>query len=254
MVKKPVSPIFENAIDSLVMGIRNYTDRELDSSNKWAILEVFHAVELFLKERLFQEHRLLIYRHIDKPIGDDAQTVGLQETLTRFTNIGVALPEKYVGILKDLQKHRNRIEHSHYKADPSHSHLVGQALQFIGFFVEEHLQQDLETHLTTDVFKHVKELLIEYDLLIARAEGAMSKALEKVRYREQDLIDKAHCPECGNETVLIGLEEQPYCYFCEASIYGLSRCSYCAEFLPESDFLLDTGICRSCFDYKISKD
>ena len=60
---------------------RNY------SSRKHAILMLFHAIELLLKERLTRTNPILIYKNIDTKITEDAQTVGVREALTRLENL-----------------------------------------------------------------------------------------------------------------------------------------------------------------------
>ncbi len=44
----------------LRMGLSHYLDERLENRDKWATLELFHAIELLCKERLYQEHPLLI--------------------------------------------------------------------------------------------------------------------------------------------------------------------------------------------------
>ena len=51
-----MSEILENALDSLRMAVGHCRDQELETADKWAILEMFHAIELLLKERLHREH------------------------------------------------------------------------------------------------------------------------------------------------------------------------------------------------------
>jgi hypothetical protein len=83
MKKEVASPIYENAIDSLRIGMEFFLKEDGYSSRKHAILTVFHAIELLLKERLAQTNPILIYKNIDAKITDDAMTVGVREALTR---------------------------------------------------------------------------------------------------------------------------------------------------------------------------
>ena len=55
--RKSISPIFENAIDSLRIGMEFFQRESSYSSHKHAILTVFHAIELLLKERLHRTNR-----------------------------------------------------------------------------------------------------------------------------------------------------------------------------------------------------
>jgi hypothetical protein len=87
-----MSVIYENAVDSLRIGMEYFLKERNYSSRKHAILTVFHAIELLLKERLAQTNPILIYKNIDVKITDDAQTVGIREALTRLENLGLGIP------------------------------------------------------------------------------------------------------------------------------------------------------------------
>jgi hypothetical protein len=86
------SAIFENAVDSLRIGMEFFLKETSYSSRKHAILTVFHAIELLVKDRLAQTNPILIYKNIDIKITDDAQTVGVREALTRLENLGLGIP------------------------------------------------------------------------------------------------------------------------------------------------------------------
>lgn len=62
---------------------------------KFAIIHIFHAIELYLKVRLVKESPLLIYTYPEKQINEDAHTVQFESLLGRLGNAGV-----------DLNKHR----------------------------------------------------------------------------------------------------------------------------------------------------
>ena len=82
-----MSDIFNNALDSLEFGIRVYLFGEYETAHKHAILNVFHSIELFLKEKLYRIHPILIYKNIDNLINDDSLTVGLREILLKYNNV-----------------------------------------------------------------------------------------------------------------------------------------------------------------------
>ena len=242
-----MSEILDNALDSLRMGLRHYLDPKLEMGDKWAILELFHSIELLLKERLHEEHPLLIYRNVDKEVTDDAQTVGLAEALARFKNLDVELPSQYVTILRDLQRRRNRIEHHRFTPDADHRRVLGEALKFIGYFLEDHLGQDLKESLPSDLFHQAKELLVEYDSLVSSAEAEIEAIFSRCCLDPKNYPDLAigTCPECGNRTVLVGYGERNRCYFCDEAV-TVKLCDYCGEHLPEEDFG-GSGTCYRCF-------
>ena len=55
----------------LRIGMEFFLKEDGYSSRKHAILTVFHAIELLLKERLAQTNPILIYKNIDAKITDD---------------------------------------------------------------------------------------------------------------------------------------------------------------------------------------
>ena len=234
------------------MGVSHFVDTDLETRHKWAILELFHTIELLLKERLSREHPLLIYRRIDKPLGDDSQTVGLNEALARFANLEIELPKEYVKILQDLRRRRNRIEHHRFIAESSHEQVLGEALAFIRYFLEEHLEEDIEEHLTGAQFDMVKELILSYEEQVERAERALDIARSKFSPKEQSVLDTGTCPQCGNDTVLQGESSEPYCYFCEENV-SVAACNYCGRYV-DPDELIGGSICSYCFSYKMERD
>lgn len=248
-----MSEILENALDSLRMGLKHYLDSKLETSDKWAILELFHSIELLLKQRLYEEHPLLIYRNVDKPVTDDAQTVGLAEALARFQNLDVELPTRYVTILRDLQRRRNRIEHHRFTPDADHRRVLGEALKFIGYFLEEHLDQSLKDNLPSELFHQAKELMVEYDSLVRSAESEIEYIFSRCRLDPKNYPDLAvgTCPECGNRTVLVGYGDRDMCYFCDEPVI-VELCEYCGEHLPGDDFA-GSGICHRCFSDKVAE-
>ena len=248
-----MSEILDNALDSLRMGLKHYLDPDLETSDKWAILELFHSIELLLKERLYEEHPLLIYRSVDKPVTDDAQTVGLAEALARFQNLDVELPAEHVTILRDLQRRRNRIEHHRFIPDADHQRVLGKALKFIGYFLEEHLGQNLKDHLPSELFHQAKELMVEYDSLVSSAQSEIETIFSRCLLDPKNYPDLSigTCPECGNRTVLVGYGDRNKCYFCDEPVI-VKLCEYCGEHLPEDDFA-GSGICRRCFSNVVAE-
>lgn len=248
-----MSEILENALDSLRMAVAHYRDEELETADKWAILEMFHAIELLLKERLHREHPLFIYKNIDQKIEGDSLTVGLREILNRFENLGVDIPAQYKKILQDLQKRRNRIEHHRFVPAESHKHVLGEALKFISYFLEEHLEEDLESHLPAALFEEVKYLVLSYEDLVRRAEIDAEAVLQRFDPKEQSMIDIATCPECGNSTLVIGADEgYDKCYYCDEQV-EVCACPECGTYVSP-DELTGTGICDNCFGDKIERD
>jgi hypothetical protein len=248
-----MSALFENALDSLRMGVSHLVDDRLQTSDKWAILELYHTIELLLKERLHRENPLFIYKQIDHAVGDDSITVGLRDILVRLENLKIGIPPEYRKMLLDLQKRRNRIEHHRFDDDEAHRAVLGEALKFINYFLAEHLGDDLEKRLPVALFRQAKELIFEYEELLRKARESMNDAMIGHSYKDQTQLEVAECQECGNQTVLIGDEPHKFCHYCQTEV-TLAYCGECASWLPPSDLLVDYGICQECLDYKLDHD
>jgi hypothetical protein len=102
--KNDLNPLFENAIDSLTIGIDFLCNSKLPTAPKHSILNVYHSIELLLKEKLFRINPILIYKDIDKVVTDDSFTIGLDNIFTRFHNVGIILTKKDIHVLTDLKK------------------------------------------------------------------------------------------------------------------------------------------------------
>jgi hypothetical protein len=146
-----MSEIFDNAVDSLRIAIEYFLRERGYSSRKHAILTLFHAIELFLKEQLARTNPILIYRKIDVPITDDSQTVGIKEALIRLENLKQGLGKEPTAAIEQLQKRRNRIEHHRYDEQEADEKIISEAINFILFFVEGVLEANLAKHSRSSV-------------------------------------------------------------------------------------------------------
>jgi len=242
-----MNPIFENAIDSLRVGIEFYLNAKKGRPLKFAILSIHNCVELFLKEKLYRYNPLLIYKNIDKPIDEDSITVGISETLGRLSNLGLKLTKDETSDIFALQKQRNRIEHYRFDRDASHSEMVGQVLRFLYNFLPKHLDSNLEEYISGEEFREVRSLILSYEELLAEAERQVKVETKKIS--KADLIRDIHeieCPECGHYTLVVNSSRGKFCFFCHKE-QDISQCSHCGEYLLAYE-LDDVGICESCFN------
>jgi uncharacterized membrane protein len=129
-----MNPIFFNAIDSLKIGMKFFIDQENETSNKHAILSIFHSIELLLKEYLYRINPILIYTNIDKIITSNSQTIGFEKMINRVQNFKADLPKEQLKILKEIQIRRNTIEHHQYTKEENDTYILGESLKFIIYF------------------------------------------------------------------------------------------------------------------------
>jgi hypothetical protein len=238
MSRNTPTPIFDNAVDSLSHGIQDYLIcKEFPPAIKYAILNIHHSIELFLKEQLARIHPILIYRNIDKKISDDSLTVGLAETLIRLENLGLGLSANQIKILTELQKRRNRIEHHRFDIAADHELAVGQALKFLLDYLPQYLEVSLEDIVEeTDTYRTILQAVLTY-------EERLEKAVEEARLEGVQAIV---CPQCGEDTLAVSSLRGDYCFLCHED-FLVEPCEQCGQYAP-TEQLDSVGICTKCAD------
>lgn len=225
-MKTKISPLFENAIDSLEVGMKFFMDQATVSANKHAILTIFHSIELLLKEALYRVNPILIYRKIDQKITDDSITVGLPEIFSRFDNLNIRLSSEEKTDLIDLKKKRNRIEHHKYNTEKNDNYVIGKSLKFIIGFLIGHLDCDLKEYIEEDLYNNVLKLVLEYKELKSLADTELDSWIEReypndksIPYGEPGSFPGTmYCPYCNEEFLVMDSPKGNYCFFCRTNV------------------------------------
>jgi hypothetical protein len=230
--------IYDNAVDSLRIGMESFLKETGYSSRKHAILTVFHAIELLLKERLAQTNPILIYKNIDAKITDDAQTVGVREALIRLENLGIGIPAEEKRTIENIQRVRNRIEHHRYDhSEVEHDVIIAASLKFILYFIEFELQRKLEGHIDGTILRDISRRVFEYNESNALAEHRFNEWAHTQwpdwKEEEEDTPEEfggtLPCPECRQNWLVMGYHEKPFCFHCNTSIDDANECEDCGE-------------------------
>lgn len=236
-----MSDIYSNAVDSFRIGVEHFLKTPGYSSRKHAILTIFHAIELLLKEQLHRTNPLLIYKNIDAKIHEDSLTVGIKEALTRLENLGQALPEEPKAIIERIQKRRNRIEHHRYDQKEEDEAIISESLQFIFFFVDGVLRERLEDDVPPETLREIQGLIYErqdrYWIAHHRLDMWMREAWPDWNDEESDLPDEFEgtmdCPICRQTHLVSGYHPKPFCFYCNTSIDAV-ECEDCGRTHLES--------------------
>lgn len=224
---RSTSPIYENAIDSLRIGMDFFLKEDGYSSRKHAILTVFHAIELLLKERLAQTNPILIYKNIDAKITGDAMTVGVREALTRLDNLGLGIPVEERTTIENIQRVRNRIEHHRYDHNEKEdSAVIAASLKFILFFVEFVFERKLDGVIDPQLLRDINHRVFEYNERFNLAEHRLNQWAKEEwpawNAEEEDIPEEfpgtLPCPECRQDWLVMGYHEKPFCFWCNTSI------------------------------------
>lgn len=231
-----MSDIYANAVDSLRIGIEYFLKDSDYSSRKHAILTLFHAIELFLKEKLYRTNPILIYRNLDAKITDDSMTVGIKEALMRLENLGLGLPKQPREVIERIQKRRNRIEHHRYDHKEEDETIISESLAFILFFVDGVLKAKLENDVSPDTLRKIQNLVYDrqgqYWIAMHRLEQWMHEAWPDWSNQESDTPGEFRgtldCPICRQSYLVIGYHDRPFCFHCNTSI-DPAECNDCGR-------------------------
>lgn len=215
--------LVENGIDSIKHGIEHF----VKSDYKYAILHIFHGLELLLKESIYRTHPILIYKNIDKPVREDSHTVGFDVLVVRLENLKLIKLDTECIALRNLQIYRNRIEHKSVTLNKKTAEdMLGESLKFIFKFSMEKLNIDLKKYVGESEWKEIEEIIVSYD---ERMKMAIEKMNDVIPAGEDSLLyQKLECPYCWNETVLYepcGSNETK-CFFCHEPVY-IFTCESC---------------------------
>jgi len=135
---------------------------------KFAIFNLVQAIELLLKERLRQEHRILIFKNIDNP----QITVSIEQAIARLKNIAnVELNQTDVEDLAKAIEWRNQIVH--YEFDFKTVELKLRFAKLLGLaahFHDRFLGKPLDRIVSEGVWAEAVSILEYGQELFARAE------------------------------------------------------------------------------------
>ncbi|MDI6023583.1 hypothetical protein QBL02_08500 [Leucobacter sp. UT-8R-CII-1-4] len=138
--------LLENAYDSLNESLAKVAQAAEDPGQwKFAVLNLVHALELLLKHRLHEEHRLLLFENVDRP----NRTVSLERALERLRSVEVTIEPRDVAAIDQAIKWRNAI--THYETDLLIHEVRENYLlifEFLDSFHLTHFQGGLTQHLS----------------------------------------------------------------------------------------------------------
>lgn len=184
--------LLANALDSLYHALDHLIppgDQAIAKDYKRAILDVSHAVELLLKERLQREHAALIWRKVESYPSLDAQTVSVDEAIARLDAIcGVKVCDKDRAAINASKRLRNSIQHFRFSVTEKEAKIViGKMLAFILDFSEAELGYSIRRDLQRD--DRLRELL-EFSEFYEE----YSKKIEAEMRRKEKFTDA--CSQC----------------------------------------------------------
>jgi len=229
-----VIEIKANALSSLKHGVEHFTYKETDDNLKFATLHIFHALELFLKARLAEEHPLLIYNkpedgEININISTNASTVNFKTLMSRLKKANVKIEKEEEESLAYLQDARNCIEHHQITAGKKEvKEDIGRAAKFLDKFLKDELDMNLKEKIGDTLYEILQSAIYSYEERLKEARKRLEKFLEQ---NKDDYIAEC-CPECHNDTLAYSkyssLLRTAKCFFCEEK-FDEKECGRCGQ-------------------------
>ncbi|GAI94411.1 unnamed protein product [marine sediment metagenome] len=211
--------LFENGIDSIAHGIEHFLIGEKDNKNfKFAILHIFHGIEMILKEKLFKINPILIYSNIDQKINESSHTIGFSNLVIRLENVGIKFSKEEIETINGIQRIRNQIEHKDmlFGIDDV-KFKIGKSIKFLINFMRDELNIDLQNYINKDNYKILVTMIDFYDEQVKIVEKEIEEYLKTFDPKDRQSIDIFFCPYCNNRTVIIEPDEKGFvtCHFCK---------------------------------------
>jgi len=241
--------LLENAIDSMIHGLQHYVDGKRDASNyKFAILHIAQSVELILKERLRQEHWVLIYDKVEKP--NKSRTIDFETAVARLQSICNLSLDKYIDGLRGLRNARHEIEH--YKVSLSEQEaaaLIGSNIPFLMQFLEDELKTTLQEHIDEETWQELLNILDVFSKAIEKAREEREQVLTG-QEKDQEYPRIIECPQCGLEYLVVRGrgDKKAQCLLCK-HVSELEECIRCYEVFAVDDWLGKRHLCAGCTAY-----
>lgn len=218
--------LISNAKDSLTHAVEHLTnpDGVNDADLKRAICDVFHVIELLLKEKLRRIHPAFIWQDIDKYTSQDVHTVSVEKALGRLQKVAnIYIAKDSIEIIFRCKRIRNCIEHYELQIESKEAKvIIGSMLSVIFSFSKTYLNLNLEKEIRNN--KMWSELIQFYEFW-----DVHSKEIEKQMHDEN--IPAMVCPSCGANTFNVNSET---CAMCDHRDKFVG-CNVCGEQVLESD-------------------
>lgn len=237
--------ILKNARSSFVHGIEHLVKYESDEKHiKFAILHIFHTVELITKAYLGEVNSALLRPNIDQKSSKTADISTLINRMTEFSKVQFS-PE-LINKIEKLRYERNKIEHKEFILDNERKMLqiLFDVICQLMIFSKENLNADLRLDLSSKLKDKLDKMRLELDPMLKKALESMDKAK-----REKPNIQTTECPYCLNKTIAYYRESRVKCFYCHKELFVL-YCKQCDKLYlskDTEDWVITGGICPDCY-------
>ena len=217
---------------------------------KFATLNLVQAIELSLKEKLSQEHPVLVFQKIDSP----KNTVNLDTALNRLQKIGgIQFSQADISAITKANQLRNEIVHYEFELNEKESKLAfAKLLGFMSHFHTVHIDSPLDSVIDYELWQEALTIFDYAEELFKRAEEIFAE-----KGIESYLVWT--CSQCDWDAFVIQ-DDINTCYVCGYQS-DIIECQDCNELHYIDDcHQLQTGderfeyFCTECHEERISEE
>ena len=210
----PQFSLLANSLDFIVSAAE-YASRDEQRNWKYAVLHLWHGMELLLKARLAREHWSLLFRNIDqadqsKLFDGDFKSVDSDQAHKRLTQIcSVELDPNDWKHLVRLRNRSNRIKHhvGEYSSIPVKA-MVWKCMNIAITFCQSQQMLDDSSAIRTQVYQ-INALMQEFDDFVDERLNSIASY--------PDFVDGLECMECWQEACTMD-HNGITCQFCGMEI------------------------------------
>lgn len=188
-----------NSFSSLNEGIISYkkAKTELDSI-KQGVLQLFHTIELILKEKLEELDSNALKNKLDNPT-----------VIKLLKKHGVSFGANELQTIKELRKLRNLFQHAEAEFNyRSALRLMKNSIIFIDRFCAQEFKIWIAEHITEDAWQQITSI----PDIQNNARKISDEMIENVKTRDDCNISL--CPRCDTETVVSQFNKAGICVYC----------------------------------------
>lgn len=221
-MSKPNPDDYKNeALDFLKQSLEDY------DAEKWkfAVLHAGMAIEMLLKERLVQINPGAVLERIDEP--NCKTTVAMAKIIPRLETFGIQLKNEDRELIAEIAGWRNDVAHRKLIAKKEDVEKKLSAIfKFFSRFLDDELDTEIKEALDKDSYKEFRELLKEWDDVVAEAQEEASEAGYVDNKTPSETYD---CPECWGVSDTVAFEDgKAHCFLCKDD-FESATCSRCSQ-------------------------
>jgi hypothetical protein len=220
--------LFKSAMCSMEHALQHYRDKDDKHRTRFAVLHVFHSLELILKSLLARENKHLILSNLDRPSN---HTVSVDIACNRLALLtDVAFSQRDIEAINHIRDWRNDLEHFLYEGDARNMQYHLEYLICLWWaLVKKHTDYADNLLLNSDSLREVIEIDRNHNVLYRAAKDRLGKYMNSLPPDRVAAIKIELCVECMQETRVVDLSaDETNCFYCNDSEL-IGECDACGE-------------------------